>query len=800
MKKFLTLFAVMLCCCARLFAFEPEEGKQYLLQDAVGGLYLVLATGNDSQGGGSNVTAASLAAEGTPFTFTPQDGGFVLSTDDGKYLGSKTAGDVWNADTTTPTVWYVVDAADGHYYINKVNYANKGLGLDNHTQGSGVYTDKPGHAWDIVEYVPAGDHHDVVVNVDGTDYTMLSDGEGNYSVTAIVSVGDHNATVYYDGEQAGALDFTTTSYVFMGETLTETKVYLCFNPETKEITVSGDGVVTDEDGKEYGLYVIGIDGVWNPTKPALKLEKTEDGVYTFKVSVVNSSLFSLSTKLGTSSNDWAGFNEGRLGAPDSDYELWKGESANLTLGEPYSFSIEAGDWEFTVDVNAMTITVVEGVEKPEPKVDQKGLVVMGLNNKWSFDDPSVFVPEREDGIYTFSVTTTDAENYFQISTVLPANPWGWETFNENMLGTENSGEQLWKGSECKLVAGAETFFFISAGEWTFTVDMNAMTLTVVAGAQPPFSAKPEQAYYVKMLDEPAKGIDFVNRGWGSDAKASIVITLSETPTKLYFAQGENGGWTVSDGKGEYMAPYFRSDGSFGWSTTTAAEAYEWTVEGTPEDFIFVREDGKYIGKDEGDYRLFCDKGLDKVVHFCLEEVKTVWNGNYSLPETVESAEELLAFNVEFEEAAEVSVTNMGLIAAVFDESGSPYGLAFLNANEALNLAGNLEVKNGVATVNFLSADEADEEVRSNVMKRIGSFNPAPGKYTVYFAPKSFKVDGRVVEEAITRTYEVTAGGTTGIRQLDINAASDKIFDLSGRRVVAPVKGGLYIVNGKKVLK
>ena len=106
----------------------------------------------------------------------------------------------------------------------------------------------------------------------------------------------------------------------------------------------------------------------------------------------------------------------------------------------------------------------------------------------------------------------------------------------------------------------------------------------------------------------------------------------------------------------------------------------------------------------------------------------------------------------------------------------------------------------MATVNFLSADEADEEVRSNVMKRIGSFNPAPGKYTVYFAPKSFKVDGRVVEEAITKTYEVTAGGTTGIRQLDINAASDKIFDLSGRRVVAPVKGGLYIVNGKKVLK
>ena len=44
-------------------------------------------------------------------------------------------------------------------------------------------------------------------------------------------------------------------------------------------------------------------------------------------------------------------------------------------------------------------------------------------------------------------------------------------------------------------------------------------------------------------------------------------------------------------------------------------------------------------------------------------------------------------------------------------------------------------------------------------------------------------------------------GTTGISDLDVNKSQegDWIYDLQGRRVYAPKKGNLYIVNGKKVL-
>ena len=43
------------------------------------------------------------------------------------------------------------------------------------------------------------------------------------------------------------------------------------------------------------------------------------------------------------------------------------------------------------------------------------------------------------------------------------------------------------------------------------------------------------------------------------------------------------------------------------------------------------------------------------------------------------------------------------------------------------------------------------------------------------------------------------GGVTGLDNTSLRSADSVVYDLSGRRVAQPVKGGLYIVNGKKVL-
>ena len=53
----------------------------------------------------------------------------------------------------------------------------------------------------------------------------------------------------------------------------------------------------------------------------------------------------------------------------------------------------------------------------------------------------------------------------------------------------------------------------------------------------------------------------------------------------------------------------------------------------------------------------------------------------------------------------------------------------------------------------------------------------------------------------TKAEVMLGDGATGISDLDVNKSQegDWIYDLQGRRVYAPKKGNLYIVNGKKVL-
>ena len=55
------------------------------------------------------------------------------------------------------------------------------------------------------------------------------------------------------------------------------------------------------------------------------------------------------------------------------------------------------------------------------------------------------------------------------------------------------------------------------------------------------------------------------------------------------------------------------------------------------------------------------------------------------------------------------------------------------------------------------------------------------------------------QEAIAMNF---GGNTTGVNTVVLgeNGVNAPVFDLSGRRVVAPVKGGVYIQNGKKFIK
>lgn len=83
---------------------------------------------------------------------------------------------------------------------------------------------------------------------------------------------------------------------------------------------------------------------------------------------------------------------------------------------------------------------------------------------------------------------------------------------------------------------------------------------------------------------------------------------------------------------------------------------------------------------------------------------------------------------------------------------------------------------------------------------VGFFKPSE-KVTSIPANKAF-LDATTLAGGASAIAMNFGGNTTGVNTVVLgeNGVNAPVFDLSGRRVVAPVKGGVYIQNGKKFIK
>lgn len=118
-----------------------------------------------------------------------------------------------------------------------------------------------------------------------------------------------------------------------------------------------------------------------------------------------------------------------------------------------------------------------------------------------------------------------------------------------------------------------------------------------------------------------------------------------------------------------------------------------------------------------------------------------------------------------------------------------------NSNEALTIANDLVGTNTAITL----ADDtrANYLVFGKNEGNIGFYVPS-AKVTSIPANKAF-LDATTLTASIAMNF---GGNTTGVNTVVLgeNGVNAPVFDLSGRRVVAPVKGGVYIQNGKKFIK
>ena len=146
------------------------------------------------------------------------------------------------------------------------------------------------------------------------------------------------------------------------------------------------------------------------------------------------------------------------------------------------------------------------------------------------------------------------------------------------------------------------------------------------------------------------------------------------------------------------------------------------------------------------------------------------------------------------------------------EEGVPAEKGFVLVGAADATKATLTIGNVTKTVNSdltgtNTAIALTDENRTNylvfgrnkdVNTEVGFFKPSTTVPSIP-ANKAFLNASALTQEAIAMNF---GGNTTGVSTVVLgeNGVNAPVFDLSGRRVVAPVKGGVYIQNGKKFIK
>lgn len=285
---------------------------------------------------------------------------------------------------------------------------------------------------------------------------------------------------------------------------------------------------------------------------------------------------------------------------------------------------------------------------------------------------------------------------------------------------------------------------------------------------------------------------------------------------------ENGMYSFMNETGDVL--HFRGweKGGTAWGITpmTKLTAGDMNQESLPAEYVKpevvvmqgYHSDGRFIYLNvnfaNGNYdhggNVFAPWNSSYNSFFVFEETEVFepiieWNGEINVKEEAATIDELLEYPVEFKKAQGLSVSPFGLLGAIFNESGDIYAIAFAGQN--YEQFGGVEVKGSTFNVQFEKVADIKDELKESVIQKIGGFKPAAGVATVYFCPKSFVFDGATYGESLKWEYTLAGSGTpTGIESVGTDNAADVIYDLQGRRVVAPVKGNLYIQNGKKVMK
>lgn len=273
---------------------------------------------------------------------------------------------------------------------------------------------------------------------------------------------------------------------------------------------------TGPDFKNYDLYTINVtrnpltgkayvmgtvNGNTWAANVGYEMTAGENNVYTARITTTGSAdgydYFSFTTQLANDADGWDGIKGFRTGAESADLLIDDsnlGTALSLTDWGIYnSFKIAAGEWDLTLDLNNKTLTVSKVFNPITGKVYILGEV--NNNGGWHANKGEEMSTEDQK-IYTAEVTTAGENSlyYFGFTTELANDDdeGGWNYILPYRFGAPGEGtdvsitiEDSDLGTALALGEWGHTrAYALPAGQWNFTLDMEARTLTVTKATAP----------------------------------------------------------------------------------------------------------------------------------------------------------------------------------------------------------------------------------------------------------------------------------------------------------------------------
>ena len=273
--------------------------------------------------------------------------------------------------------------------------------------------------------------------------------------------------------------------------------------------------VTSPDFKNYDLYTINVNfnpitgkvyilgdvnGIGWHANNGVEMSTEDQKIYTAQVTTAGeNNYFRFTTELANDDDAgaWAYIMPYNIGAMSANQSIAKADyGVALPLGEwgtENNFILPAGEWNFTLNMEARTLTVTNAFNPITGKVYILGEV--NDNDGWHANK-GVEMSTEDEKIYTAEVTTAGNKSfyYFSFTTELAENDdqGGWNyilPYRFGAFGDTDMPDYLITGNALNTPLSLGEFgktraYGLEAGQWNFTLDMEARTLTVTKAATP----------------------------------------------------------------------------------------------------------------------------------------------------------------------------------------------------------------------------------------------------------------------------------------------------------------------------